>query len=39
MYDGEVREDDWCSNHACYVWQCPKPKPVAYPPGVDGGAA
>lgn len=30
-YDGEVREDEWCSNHACYVWQCPKPTHVAPP--------
>lgn len=32
-YAGEVHDDDWCSNHACYVWQCPRPKPVVMPPG------
>lgn len=24
-YDGEVDEKDWCPNHACYKWLCPKP--------------
>lgn len=26
-YAGEVKESEWCSNHSCYKWQCPKPKP------------
>jgi hypothetical protein len=33
-YDGEVREDEWCSNHACCKWQCPKPLALRTTPPV-----